>query len=34
MSMPEALKRISDTIWELPVSYKQGMKGARTHLRH
>ena len=26
MSMPEALKRISDTIWELPVSYKQGMR--------
>ncbi|MFQ5428582.1 MAG: RtcB family protein [Thermodesulfobacteriota bacterium] len=25
MSLPRALKRISDTIWEIPVSYKAGM---------
>ncbi|MGA3175271.1 MAG: RtcB family protein [Syntrophorhabdales bacterium] len=26
MSMPEGLKRISETVWELPVSYKAGMR--------
>jgi tRNA-splicing ligase RtcB len=25
MNLPAALKKISDTIWELPVSYKEGM---------
>ena len=25
MTLPSALKKISDTIWELPVSYKEGM---------
>ena len=25
MSIPKAIKRISDTIWELPISYKEGM---------
>ncbi|PLZ79714.1 hypothetical protein CBP16_15715, partial [Fischerella thermalis WC217] len=26
MAMIDNLKRISDTIWEIPVSYKQGMR--------
>ena len=26
MAMIEELKRISDTIWEIPVTYKQGMR--------
>ncbi len=26
MSMPSSLQRISDTVWELPLSYKQGMR--------
>jgi len=26
MAIPEKIHKISDTIWELPVSYKQGMK--------
>ncbi len=26
MAMPSALQRISDTVWELPVAYKQGMR--------
>lgn len=26
MAVPKALERISDTVWELPVSYKEGMR--------
>ena len=26
MSVPEGVKRISDTVWEIPVSYKDGMR--------
>jgi tRNA-splicing ligase RtcB len=26
MSLPPLLRRISDTVWELPVSYKEGMR--------
>ena len=26
MAIPKAMERISDTIWELPVSYKEGMR--------
>lgn len=26
MSIPAAIQRISDTVWELPVSYKEGMR--------
>jgi tRNA-splicing ligase RtcB (3'-phosphate/5'-hydroxy nucleic acid ligase) len=26
MAIPKALERISDTVWELPVSYKEGMR--------
>ncbi|MFW5906304.1 MAG: RNA-splicing ligase RtcB, partial [Desulfobia sp.] len=25
MALPEQLKKIADTVWELPVSYKSGM---------
>jgi tRNA-splicing ligase RtcB (3'-phosphate/5'-hydroxy nucleic acid ligase) len=26
MAIPKAMERISDTIWELPPSYKEGMR--------
>lgn len=26
MAVPKALERISDTVWELPTSYKEGMR--------
>ena len=26
MAIPEAIKKISDTVWEIPVSYKEGMR--------
>jgi hypothetical protein len=26
MALMEGLKRISDTVWEIPVSYKEGMR--------
>jgi hypothetical protein len=26
MAMMEVLQRISDTVWEIPVSYKEGMR--------
>src|SRR5438093_325762 len=26
MAIPETIRKISDTVWEIPVSYKQGMR--------